>query len=89
MKQLIENSEHKEVLVRGEKGKEKKDLLKVLKKVKEKREEINDARTAIQSAKTQYEAQHKMVDSIHLKYMAWTLAGLTIGAMAIRQIRSA
>lgn len=89
MKTLIENSEHKEVLVRDEKGKEKKDLLKVLKKVKEKREEINDARTAIQSAKTQYEQQHKMVDSIHLKYMAWTLAGLTIGAMAIRQIRSA
>ena len=75
--------------MRDEKGKEKKDLLKVLKKVKEKREEINDARTAIQSAKTQYEQQHKMVDSIHLKYMAWTLAGLTIGAMAIRQIRSA
>ena len=89
MKTLIENSEHKEFLVRDEKGKEKKDLLKVLKKVKERRDEINEARQTIETAKTQYKQQHKMVNSIHLKYIAWTLAGLTIGAMAIRQIRSA
>jgi len=89
MKTLIENSEHKESLVRDEKGNEKKDLLKVLKKVKEKRDEINEARQSIETAKTQYNQQHKMVNSVHLKYIAWTLAGLTIGAMAIRQIRSA
>ena len=89
MKELIENSEHKEKLVYKVKLGEKKDLLKVLKEVDEKRDEINEARQAIETAKTQYEQQHKMVNAIHLKYIAWTLAGLTIGAMAIKQIRSA
>ena len=89
MKTLIENSEHKEVLVRDEKGKDKKVLLKTLKEINGKRGEIQELRTAIQTAREQAKSQHKMVDSIMLKYVAWTLAGLTIGAMAVRQIKNA
>ena len=89
MKTLIEHSEHKEVLVRDEKGKDKKVLLKTLKEINGKRGEIQELRTAIQTAREQAKSQHKMVDSIMLKYVAWTLAGLTIGAMAVRQIKNA
>jgi hypothetical protein len=89
MQELVNNSEHKEELVRGEKAKDKKILLKTLGDLKSKRGEIGELRRAIQTARVQSTQQGQRIDSIQLKYISWTLAGLTIGLMALRQIKSA
>ena len=86
MKDLVANSDHNGHKVAIEKKNVIKGMAKTLEDIGIKRKEINGLRQDIITARASAKAQRQEVDTIAYKYMAWTLAGLTLGIMAVRQI---
>ncbi len=89
MKDLVANSDHNGHKVAIEKKNVIKGMGKTLEDIGIKRKEINGLRQDIITARASAKAQRQEVDTIAYKYMAWTLAGFTLGVMAVRQILQA
>ena len=89
MKDLAVGSDHNANKIAKEKYKRWKGMKKTLDKLKIKRQEINLLRQSIATSQASAEAQEQEVATMQYKYVAWTLAGFTLGMMAIRQIAGA
>jgi hypothetical protein len=86
MKDLVSNSDHSAASLSVEKKKVIKGMAKTMDDLKYKRSEINKLRQDIITARATAKSQRIQVDTLGYKYVAWTLAGLTLGIMAVRQI---
>ena len=66
-----------------------KGMEDTLKQVREKRKEINNLRQNIATSQATAKQQVIGAEQIQMKYIAWALAGLTLGVLTIRQISQA
>ena len=89
MKDLIVNSDHNSNTVSQKKKEVIKGMEATLNDLREKRREINSIRSNIATSQATAKQQIISAEQIQLKYFAWTLAGLTLGIMALRQIQQA
>lgn len=89
MKDLIVNSDHNANEVSKNKKKVMKGMEDTLKQVREKRKEINNLRQNIATSQATAKQQVIGAEQIQMKYIAWALAGLTLGVLTIRQISQA
>tara|TARA_B110000444_G_C18815362_1_gene584834 strand:- start:321 stop:1631 length:1311 start_codon:yes stop_codon:yes gene_type:complete len=89
MKDLVVNSDHNADKVSDKKKDIKKGMRSTITQLREKRREINGLRQNIATSQATAKQQIISAEQLQLKYFAWTLAGLTLGMMAFRQIRQA
>jgi hypothetical protein len=78
-----ENAAHIDLLD-TEKGKERTDLIKTLTKLKAERAKIKKLRQEVDAADYNLKDKRVRADGIQIKYVAWTLAGVTLLSMAVK-----
>ena len=69
-----------------EKGKERTELVKTLIKLKAERAKIKKLRQEVDAADYNLKDKRVRADGIQVKYIAWTLAGVTLISMAIKML---
>lgn len=86
MRDLATGSDHNAHDIAKIRKKKFKNMKKVLDEIQTRRQEINLLRQNIETSRASAEAQRQEVATMQYKYVAWALAGMTLGMMAIRQI---